>query len=189
MKAKCKGRLAEIIPLRLFRGATYIGKLAKSVNHTQISIARVSAQLQWSAVPVHPAFTWPVLRYTTLQISPSEISWGVIYVDIGGWCHTSLPRPVLRRPVTECTTDSAALTTLVQKLQFCSFRHPEERISSACLDICSHRSRKEQRKQIVSHHTLIFSAVIIVLCIPRGLQLCNAVLLFHPPCTLSKEWS
>jgi len=120
-----------------------------------------------------------------LLISPSEISWGVIYVDNGSWCHASLPRPVLRRHVIECKTDSAALTMLFQKFQFCAFPHPEERISSVCWDICSHKSRIEQRTQVVSHHTLIFSTVNIVVCIPRGLQIYNAVLLFHPPCTLS----
>jgi hypothetical protein len=78
---------------------------------------------------------------------------------------------------------------LVQKVQVCAFRHPEERISSACRDICSHRSRMEQRKQVVSHHTLIFSTVNIALFVPRGLQLYNAVLFFQPSCTLSNEWS
>lgn len=83
--------------------------------------------------------------------------------------------------------DSAALKMLVQKVQFYAFRHPEERISSAWRDVSSLRSQMEQRKQVVFHHTLIFSTVNIVLCILRGLQLYNAVLLFQPSCTLSND--
>ena len=46
MRVNYKGCLLEIIHLRLFRGETYVGKLAESANHTQLSISRVSAQLQ-----------------------------------------------------------------------------------------------------------------------------------------------
>jgi len=129
---------------------------------------RVSVQLQWSAGPVHPTFTCPVLRYMALLIFPSEISWGVIYIDNGGWCHASLPRPMLRRPVIECKTDSAALTMLFSKIAVLCFS------TSWRANFCSHRSRMEQRTQVVSHHTLIFSTINTVLCIPRGLQLYNA---------------
>jgi len=55
MKVNCKGCLPEIIHLRLFRGVTYVGKLAENVNHTQLSISGGSAQLQW----VHPTVTCP----------------------------------------------------------------------------------------------------------------------------------
>jgi hypothetical protein len=128
---------------------------AESVNHTQLSISRVGAQLQWSAVRVHAAFTWPrTSMHGTSDINTRETSRGVIYVDIRSWCQASLPRPTLRRPVIVCTTDSTGLMMLVQKLQFRVF----DILKSEFLQHAE-TSRYEQRKQVVSYHTLIFSTV------------------------------